>query len=149
MKHKRLSIPITYFIACLAINAAFYLLLPRLNIIPLPIRIAGIFIIIAGSFVIAFSLYCLVKNRTAYDFLPSSTLVTGGIYAFSRNPMYIGFILFLLGLALASGNVVSLASPIIFFLIVDSMFIPYEEEKMEKAFGHDYLEYKSMVKRWL
>ena len=63
--------------------------------------------------------------------------------------MYVGFVVFLIGCSVLSGNILSALCPLIFFLILDRMFIPYEEEKMEAAFGEEYLEYKRSVRRWL
>ena len=63
--------------------------------------------------------------------------------------MYVGFVVFLIGCSILSGNILSALCPLILFLILDRMFIPYEEEKMEATFGEEYLEYKRRVRRWL
>lgn len=60
-----------------------------------------------------------------------------------------GFVSFLIGCSLLSGNILSLLCPPAFFLVLDRMFIPYEEEKMENTFGEKYLAYKKRVRRWL
>jgi protein-S-isoprenylcysteine O-methyltransferase Ste14 len=63
--------------------------------------------------------------------------------------MYVGFVIFVTGLSVLSGNILALLWPVFFFIVLDRMFIPYEEEKMENTFGPEYLEYKRKVRRWL
>ena len=63
--------------------------------------------------------------------------------------MYLGGVLILAGMALTTGNLAAFISPLLFFLVMHLMFIPYEEEKMESTFGDDYLKYKASVRKWL
>ena len=63
--------------------------------------------------------------------------------------MYVGFVAFLIGLSILSGNILALLCPLFFFFVLDWTFIPYEEEKMENAFAREYVEYKQRVRRWL
>lgn len=90
-----------------------------------------------------------VKYKTPEKFQPSTCVVTDGIYKYSRNPMYLGGLIFLIGLVIILQNVLAFIAPIVFFLIINYMFIPYEEEKMETECGQDYLLYKKKVSRWL
>ena len=149
MKRKRLSIPIIYFIACIVLSAIFYFLIPSMNIISELFRLIGMMVLLVGLSIMSVALGSLIRHRTAYDFAPSTALVTDGPYRFSRNPMYVGFVLFLFGLALLSGNVIALVLPLLFFIIVNAMFIPFEEEKLGKTFGNAYIVYKQSVRRWL
>ncbi len=63
--------------------------------------------------------------------------------------MYLGGVIFLGGLSITVGNILSLIIPLIFFVIMDWMFISYEEEKMEVEIGKDYLDYMKKVRRWI
>jgi len=72
-----------------------------------------------------------------------------GPFKFSRNPMYIGLVNVSLGVSLLFGTVIFLLAPILLFLTLNFYNIPYEEKKMEKIFGKEYLEYKKKVRRWL
>ena len=63
--------------------------------------------------------------------------------------MYLGGVLFLTGLALLLQNVMAFISPVLFFLIMNFMFIPYEEQKMLKEHGDPYRLYKNKVRRWI
>jgi protein-S-isoprenylcysteine O-methyltransferase Ste14 len=79
----------------------------------------------------------------------STVLVTKGIYRFSRNPMYLGLLGMLLGTAFFLGNLVAFIAPVAFFLIIDKVFIPYEEDRLRKTFGVGYERYTSQSRRWL
>jgi len=76
-------------------------------------------------------------------------MVAEGTYKFTRNPMYLGVTIALLGAAIFFGNALSFLSPLIFFLIMNYYFVPREEKLMENIFGKKYLEYKKQVRRWL
>ena len=89
------------------------------------------------------------KYKTSYKFEESTYFIKEGLYKYSRNPMYLGMVMLLLGIAIYLGNLASLISPILFFVVMDRMFVPYEEKKMENTFGEAYLDYKKQVRRWL
>ena len=79
----------------------------------------------------------------------NSTLVINGPFRFTRNPMYLGILILLTGLCLLIGTATALLAVPVYFLFVNFVSIPYEEEKMERQFGDDYRAYKSRVRRWL
>ncbi len=89
------------------------------------------------------------KYKTTLYFNESSHLITDGIFSKSRNPMYIGMFLFLLGTAVCFMNLFSLITPFIFLTAVNLIFIQKEEKMMAEKFGDEYLRYKSRVKRWI
>lgn len=78
-----------------------------------------------------------------------TVLVTDGPYRLTRNPMYLGFVIMLLGAAWGVGTLPMFFAPGAFFLIIRWIYIPYEEERMERIFGQGYLDYKRRVRRWL
>jgi protein-S-isoprenylcysteine O-methyltransferase Ste14 len=79
----------------------------------------------------------------------SSALVTSGPFRFSRNPMYLAMLTWLLGLAILLGSLVAFVFPVLFWLLADFFIIPLEERSTERLFGERYLEYKRHVRRWL
>lgn len=79
----------------------------------------------------------------------NSVLVVAGPFNYTRNPMYVGILVATIGLALVIGTVLAFAAPVIFFLFVNFVSIPYEEEKMERQFADDYRAYKARVRRWI
>lgn len=80
---------------------------------------------------------------------PTTVLVFDGPYRFSRNPMYLGISLILLGIAFCVGPAPFYLVPLAFFITINATFVPYEEKKLESAFGQEYLDYKKRVRRWL
>ena len=110
-----------------------------------------------GSLLIAIGLYTMTagwwlfkKQRTVIcpTGMPSSLVVTG-IYAITRNPMYLGIFAMLLGLAMIVGSVPFYTAAIAYIVVMDTVFCPYEEEKLLRLFDDDFLRYRARVRRWL
>ena len=76
-------------------------------------------------------------------------LVTSGIYHFTRNPIYLGFLLMVIGLPLSSGLYWGIAMVPIYILLMNRLVIEREEIYLEKKFGKTYTSYTSSVRRWL
>ncbi|MGW1453592.1 methyltransferase family protein [Salegentibacter agarivorans] len=76
-------------------------------------------------------------------------MVTNGLFKFSRNPIYLGFLISLLGVWILLGTVLPILGCLLFILIINYWYISYEENEMEKQFGAEYREYKSRVNRWI
>jgi len=79
----------------------------------------------------------------------SSTIVTTGPFRFSRNPFYIGLLLFQLGLGLVLGNCWILIFTVPFFFLLHYGVVIPEEIYLEAKFGADYSSYKGSVRRWV
>ena len=79
----------------------------------------------------------------------SSALVTDGAFAHSRNPMYLGMILVLIGVAVLLNRVWPWVVPPFFGAIVYLRFIRHEERLMEATFGEAYRVYCARVRRWV
>jgi len=79
----------------------------------------------------------------------ASTLVTTGIYQFSRNPMYLSLFLLLVGWAIYLGSLSPLLLPLLFIWVITSQQIKPEEQVLEKVFGEEYLSYKQKVRPWV
>jgi len=77
------------------------------------------------------------------------SMVTEGPFKFSRNPMYLGMLMVLIGAATLVGTKLGLIFPVIFFCIANWWYIPFEEMKMQKVFGAKFDEYKADVRRWV
>lgn len=79
----------------------------------------------------------------------ASTLVDGGIYRYSRNPMYLGFAIVLLAWALALGKALPFLGVIGFVLYIQRFQILPEERALQQRFGASFGSYKSRVRRWI
>jgi protein-S-isoprenylcysteine O-methyltransferase Ste14 len=79
---------------------------------------------------------------------PSSALVTDGMFAWSRNPMYSSMTAVLVGTALLLDRAWPWIVVPIFVATLRLRFIRYEEQLMETTFGQQYVDYKTRVRRW-
>jgi len=101
-----------------------------------------------GSVVWTLVLFCKWAT-TPFPLGKASALVTDGPFRYSRNPIYLGGVLMLTGCTMVWGSLASLFAPIAFFLAMDLVFIPFEEQRLQDAFGESYTAYKNRVRRWL
>ena len=105
-----------------------------------------------GFYIIIRSSRLFAQAKTSIDPLrpfKSTSLITNDIYKYSRNPMYFGYLLIILGSSVYLGNVLSIIIiPLFIFTINFSQIIP-EEEALKDLFGPTYDEYLSKVRRWI
>ena len=80
---------------------------------------------------------------------PTTVIVRTGPYHFSRNPIYLSFSVFQLGIAIAVTSVWLLATLVGAVALIHYVVIPREEQYLERKFGAHYLDYKAAVRRWL
>lgn len=79
----------------------------------------------------------------------ATALVSGGPFRVSRNPMYLGLLLVLIGWAVLLGAPSSLAGPVVFVLYIQRFQIIPEERVLALKFGEVYAQYCARVRRWL
>jgi len=79
----------------------------------------------------------------------TTTLITDDVYRLTRNPMYLGIVLILLGPAVAVGGLAYYVAALSFWLIIDFVFCPFEEAKLKRDFPAAFEQYKKRVRRWL
>ncbi len=78
----------------------------------------------------------------------ASVLITSDVYARTRNPMYLGMIAMMIGVALLTGSVFHYAAALGFFAIIDHSFCRFEEAQLERSFGSDFRKYAAKTRRW-
>lgn len=111
-----------------------------------------ILLIASASIIGALALYDFHKHKTTFHpHTPekTSTVVDSGIYAYSRNPMYLALVLILLAIALYLKNLTCFAIIPIFIWYITRYQIKPEEEMLDKLFPNNYQAYRSKVRRWL
>ncbi len=79
----------------------------------------------------------------------TSHIVTTGIYGISRNPIYLSFLVFGLGVAFAVNTLWIIVMLIPFFVLIQKFVIAKEERYLESKFGDEYRRYRSTVRRWI
>ncbi len=80
---------------------------------------------------------------------PTTTIITTGVYGYSRNPMYLGMALAHGGLAICGGSMAALATLVLSVLVIQTYVIAREERYLEAKFGRVYSDYKERVRRWI
>lgn len=79
----------------------------------------------------------------------ASSLVIAGIYRFTRNPMYLGMLLVLLGWAVFLANALAWFFPVVYVPLMNCLQIIPEEKALAEKFGSPFTNYQSRVRRWL
>jgi len=119
-------------------------------VVPWPWRWAGLLPLAAGAVVAVAALLHFHAHRTTHNpFGLPTALVTTGPYRFSRNPMYVGLVACLLGVGVLRGTWPFLAVAPVLFVVLRAAFVPYEEARMERLFGAEYVAWKARTRRWL
>jgi protein-S-isoprenylcysteine O-methyltransferase Ste14 len=127
-----------------------HFIFPIQMILGFPLTLIGLAPVIVGLFISYQAIRTLKKNRTTVDFFENPrTLVTQGVFQFSRNPMYLSGIFLGFGLAILLGSLVSFVFPVIMFLLLNFLYIPNEEARLKAIFGEEYLDYMKRVRRWI
>jgi protein-S-isoprenylcysteine O-methyltransferase Ste14 len=80
--------------------------------------------------------------------LPTTTIVGSGPYRFTRNPIYLGMFLGLIGLTIALDNLWLLVMLVPFAIVIRYGVVAREEAYLERKFGDVYRGYRSRVRRW-
>ena len=114
------------------------------------VKTVGIGFSILGFMFLILAYGSMLRGATTLN--PSShtdKLVTSGIYAFSRNPIYVGWFLFMLGLGISNLSIFVVLVSTLMLAVLYWAVILQEEEYLERRFGEEYLIYKSRVRRWL
>jgi protein-S-isoprenylcysteine O-methyltransferase Ste14 len=143
-------VPASTLGASIIIAVILHYFFPVAIVIPFPYNLLGLLIIGLGTYLVLQSVLLLRSYNTTLE--PSgnpSSLVTKYPYNHSRNPIYLGDLLIALGAATILSSLSSFIAPIIFFLVVNTIVIPFEENRLQKNFGIEYERYKRSVRRWL
>jgi protein-S-isoprenylcysteine O-methyltransferase Ste14 len=112
----------------------------------------GSIMIISGFIIILSAIILFKKYKTTITPLnPSNAtkLITGGIYKFSRNPMYLGLLLVLLGISFMINIIGGFLLIPLFILYLNLFQIIPEENAMVDLFKDEFLDYKKNVRRWI
>ena len=118
--------------------------------VSMPRVLAGCILFACG---LAFAAWAIASFRRAgtrvETYKPTTTIVAMGPYRFSRNPIYVGMILGLIGLAVGFDSLWLVVALAVFCLVIRYGVIAREEAYLERKFGAGYLAYKDRVRRWL
>lgn len=112
---------------------------------------AGAALALGGGVVAVAGVAAFRRQRTTVDpRVPerATTLVTDGVYRWTRNPMYLGFVSIAVGAAMALGSGLALVGPALLAGYLDRVQIPAEERALAARFGAGFVAYAGAVRRW-
>lgn len=109
-------------------------------------------LVLAGTLIAGTAAVSFRKAKTTVDPLRperATALVVSGMFRFSRNPMYLGMLLFLCAWAIYLGRPLLVLAPLSFVLYMNRFQIAPEERAMTALFGDEFDAYKKQVRRWI
>jgi protein-S-isoprenylcysteine O-methyltransferase Ste14 len=149
MKRDRLY-PTHFLFGAILLMIALHFLLPLVKVIPMPWIILGLLPLAGGIVINLIADRAFHKaNTTVKPFQESTRLITDNVFRYSRNPMYLGFLLVLVGIAILFGSLSPWFVMPLFIILMDRVFIQVEERMLEARFGKAWREYEASVHRWL
>lgn len=145
---KRL-IPPVLFLICVILMVLCRWLWPWLMVFPPPYNLWGIVSIMAGLLVGFLGVRQFRQAQTnIHPFMEADKLVTQGPFRYTRNPMYLGLTLVLVGVGMLLGNLSSLLGVLLFVVVADRWYIRWEERMLRKKFGPAFDAYCAATRRW-
>ncbi len=142
--------PPTYLLVAIILILLLHFTFPVATIVRNPLNLIGLFPLLIG---VALN---LIADRdfkryqtTVKPYEESATLLTEGVYRYSRHPMYLGFVLILLGISLLLGSISPYVVVLIFSILMELVFIRVEEDMLNETFQEEWRQYKSKVRKWI
>lgn len=113
--------------------------------------VAGVLLIMAGAGVFGYAMayMTLAGSGTPVPTDPPSRLVTSGPFSRSRNPIYAGYALVLVGEALLFGEAALYLYVLLALVFFQVTTVWFEEPRLRRKFGEEYQDYTRRVRRWL
>ncbi len=146
---KGLAPPILLF-TCLGAMALLRRHWPVSVLLRSPFTWAGVVPLLAGAALIVAGLRRFRRSRTTIKpFCEARRLVTDGVYRYTRNPMYLGEVMILLGAWVLMGAVSPVVAVGAYAVIADRWFIRAEETMLLAKFGQEYRDYCRKTHRWI
>jgi protein-S-isoprenylcysteine O-methyltransferase Ste14 len=143
-------LPPKLVLVLLVAMAALHGLLPGPVLIAFPYNLAGALVAGLGLLLTLAGARLFARVGTNIKtFNEPGVLVTDGLFRWSRNPMYLGFVLLLAGTAILLGTAAPFLGPVLFAIVADRWYIAFEERAMQAKFGAEYSAYRRKTRRWL
>lgn len=135
----------TYFV----VAAEVVSILLNTNAFPLWLRITGLIFTAAGVLLFILSVYTMKDSwRAGVPLTDNTSLVTTGVFRYSRNPAFLGFDLTYIGIVYTFFNLALFLISVLAILMLHLQIVNNEEPFLQDAFGEKYLEYKRHVNRY-
>ena len=112
----------------------------------------SLFFLILGLYVFLSAVRLFRKQKTTVNPLEpmqASSLVTSGIFKFSRNPMYLGMLIILLSISFKFNFIGGMIISLSFYVFITNFQILPEEKAMNELFGDKFVQYSNTTRRWI
>jgi protein-S-isoprenylcysteine O-methyltransferase Ste14 len=127
---------------------AWFVPLP-LAVLPI-LQVVGFLLVILGFLLGVAALITFRRAGTTVNpHGQAAHLVTSGIYSFTRNPIYLGFLLIVIGISLDAGTYWGILLSPVLVILFNQLVIQPEEEYLTHKFGEQFTSYKQKVRRWI
>jgi protein-S-isoprenylcysteine O-methyltransferase Ste14 len=147
---QRKIIPPVYMPFALLAMIGLHYAIPLAQVLESPLSYLGLVPMLIGITIAATAARLFDRAGTPKrPFERSTTLVTAGPYRYTRNSMYVGLTLILLGAWLLLGTASAMLPIAVFVWFIQERFIRGEERFLDQIFGEEYRGYKSRVRRWI
>ena len=121
-----------------------------LRLAGIPQTIAGALVAVAGfALILASAPRHKQAGSNVEPWKPTTAIITTGLYAHTRNPIYLGMAIAHAGIAIAGASTAALVNLLVAVFVTQFYVIAREEQYLEVKFGQTYLDYKSKVRRWV
>jgi protein-S-isoprenylcysteine O-methyltransferase Ste14 len=142
--------PPVYLLAAIIGMVALHKSFPGATLIDSPLHWLGLAPFVGGLVLGGSAVRLFRKYKTTIKPGETSThLMIDGPYRFTRNPIYLGMVALLVGIALMLGSLTPWLTLPAFIWVIDRNIIPVEEMLMAAAFGAEYEQYRAQTRRWL
>jgi protein-S-isoprenylcysteine O-methyltransferase Ste14 len=149
MKARNITPPV-YLLLAIVLIIILHFLFPGIKIIAFPWKLFGILPLAIGINInLRADKTFKVHATTVKPLGDSTSLVTTGVFGITRNPMYLGFVLILLGIVILLGSLTPYVVVLAFVIFINTVFIKFEEKKLEGTFGQAWQDYRKKVRRWI
>ncbi|RLD97772.1 MAG: hypothetical protein DRJ13_11810 [Bacteroidetes bacterium] len=134
--------PTTYLLVAIILCVAFHNIFPIRFLIPSKWNLTGLIPLLFGVWInLAADKSLKFAETTVKPYEESNALVQDGVFRFSRNPMYLGFISILVGISLLLKSLSPYFVVIIFAVLIDQVFIKSEERMLKETFAEVWSKY--------
>lgn len=150
MSNRNKALPPVYFLVAIVTMICLHFVAPIGVILLAPVSYLGALIFVIGVTIVIWPAIVFDKAGTSIKPFEGSTyLVTDGLYQVTRNPMYLGMVVILTGIAVLFGTISPFIPIPLFCWLIQTKFIVFEEAALEETFNDEYRNYKKRVRRWL
>jgi protein-S-isoprenylcysteine O-methyltransferase Ste14 len=142
--------PPFYFLLAVGVMVLFHRVVPGARFIREPATLVGVMPFLVGLGLMLTTVAALRRGGTTIKpFETPTALLTEGTFRVSRNPIYLGMVLMLFGVALTLGTATPFAVTVVFGWWMQTRFIRHEEAALHARFGDAYRQYQAGVRRWI